>query len=127
MTDAHQPPVTPITFIDSNLELAEKELAKAQGEATGWQTIVDSLRRARSEVQSKSLHMKPQKKIDEVIAFYRTKGQEAHIGEAQRALKLTEKEMRSLNTQLGTKARNKTTFYRVKGKKATYGLLEWQK
>ena len=30
MTDAHQPPVTPITFIESNLELAEKELAKAQ-------------------------------------------------------------------------------------------------
>jgi hypothetical protein len=48
MTDAHQPPLTPITFIESNLELAEKELAKAQKEVTGWQTIVDSLRRARS-------------------------------------------------------------------------------
>ena len=127
MTDAHQPPLTPITFIDSSLELAEKELAKAQKEATGWQTIVDSLRRARSEVQNTSSYAKPQKNIDKVIAYYREKGQEAHIGDVKQALNLTEKEMRSLSTQLGTKARNKTMFYRVKGKKATFGLLELQK
>jgi len=127
MTDPHQPPLTPITFIDNSLELAEKELAKAQKEATGWQTIVDSLRRARSEVQNTSSYTKPQKNIDMAIGFYRTKGQEAHVSEMRAALNLTDNEMRNLGTQLGTKARAKIVFYRVKGKKATYGLLEWQK
>ena len=127
MTDAHQPPVTSIAFISSNLELAEKELTRAQEEVARWQAVVDSLKRARSDVAGKQLYMKPQKKIEMAVAWYRTRGQEAHISECARALKLTEKEMRSLSTQIGMKARTKTMFYRVKGKKATYGLLEWQK
>src|SRR6267378_3904027 len=129
MNDAHQPQVTTVTSIAGSLiqqlELAEKELKRAQEAVVKWQETVDSLRKAINTIQAKSsFTAKPRKQIELAISFYRTKGSETHISEMRDALNLTEKEMRNLSTQLGTKARNKTIFYKVKGKKATYGLLE---
>ncbi len=114
------PVVTTITFLASNLELAEKELAKAQEEMTRWQKVVDSLRHARSEVQSKSSYMRPPKKNETVVAWYKAKGQEAHVRDIARDMHMSDREAHNMAVQ-------KRVFYKSKKAANTYGLLEWQR